>query len=358
MSWGRLGTKTATGLKKLRARPALARNIAGNFLQALTQGGGVQWAKGHTATIAEAQWALPACAGNLDVCPPLRRHKWPGPGEIHRFIRRAHKTAHGYVVIPECFTRAEAKEARDEIVRLLGQNPLGGRNPFEGRNTNRIYSLLNKTRVFDKFTILPRVLALNDYFLDPGYLLSAFHTISINPGEKAQALHHDDGYIQFPRPRPPFGTAIMVAFDEYTSTNGATRIVPGSHKWDSHRRPTEDETIPALCPEGGVVYFLSTLWHGGGANTSSRPRQSATVQYCNPYIRPIENQILAVDPRKLDKIHPRILELMGYRHMDPFIGYADGLGPRRAARRMVRWLQQEVDENPPTFAHESREPKL
>ncbi|KAL2393547.1 hypothetical protein ABEF93_002980 [Exophiala dermatitidis] len=269
-----------------------------------------------------------------------------------------HVLEHGYVVIPECFTRAEAKEARDEIVRLLGQNPLGGRNPFEGRNTNRIYSLLNKTRVFDKFTILPRVLALNDYFLDPGYPLSAFHTISINPGEKAQALHHDDGYIQFPRPRPPFGTAIMVAFDEYTSTNGATRIVPGSHKWDSHRRPTEDETIPALCPEGGVVYFLSTLWHGGGANISSRPRQSATVQYCNPYIRPIENQILAVDPRKLDKIHPRILELMGYRHMDPFIGYADGLGPRRAARRMVRWLQQEVDENPPTFAHESREPKL
>jgi hypothetical protein len=52
------------------------------------------------------------------------------------------------------------------------------------------------------------------------YLLSAFHTISINPGEKPQALHHDDGYIQFPRPRMPFGSAIMVAFDEYTEANG------------------------------------------------------------------------------------------------------------------------------------------
>lgn len=143
-----------------------------------------------------------------------------------------------------------------------------------------------------------------------------------------------------------------------SQVTGATRIVPGSHTWDSHRRPTEEETVPALCPEGGVVYFLSTLWHGGGANVSDRPRQSATVQYCNPYIRPIENQILAVDPRKLDSIHPRIVEMMGYTHMEPFIGYADGLGPRRAARRMVRWLQQEVDENPPTFAHEAREPKL
>ncbi|KIV86231.1 hypothetical protein PV11_01856 [Exophiala sideris] len=269
-----------------------------------------------------------------------------------------HVLEHGYVVLPDCFTKAEVREARNEIIRLLGKDPLGGRNPFEGLNTNRIYSLLNKSRVFDKFVILPRVLALNDYFLDPGYLLSAFHTITINPGEKAQALHHDDGYIQFPRPRLPFGAAIMVALDEYTESNGATRIIPGSHKWDSLRRGSPEESIPALCPEGGVVYFISTLWHGGGANISDRPRQSATVQYCNPYIRPIENQILAVDPRKLDTIHPRIVELMGYKHMQPFMGYADGMGPRRAARRMVRWLQHDVDDNPPTFAHEAPEPKL
>jgi len=134
---------------------------------------------------------------------------------------------HGYVVIPDCFTKAEAKEAREEIIRLLGREPLGGRNDFEGLNTNRIYSLLNKTRVFDKFTMLPRVLALNDYFLDASYLLSAFHTITINPGEKPQALHHDDGYIQFPRPRLPFGAAIMVALDEYTATNGKCDVGRG-----------------------------------------------------------------------------------------------------------------------------------
>lgn len=138
-----------------------------------------------------------------------------------------HVLEHGYVIIPDCFTKAEAQEARDEIRRLLGQEPLGGRNNFEGLNTNRIYSLLNKTRVFDKFCMLPRVLALNDYFLDSGYLLSAFHTITINPGEKAQALHHDDGYIQFPRPRLPFGAAIMVAFDEYTATNGKIQDLDG-----------------------------------------------------------------------------------------------------------------------------------
>lgn len=91
-----------------------------------------------------------------------------------------HVLDHGYVIIPDCFTKEEAKEARDEIRRLLGPSPPPGRNPFEGLSTNRIYSLLNKSRVFDKFAVIPRVLALNDYFLNEGYLLSAFHTISIN----------------------------------------------------------------------------------------------------------------------------------------------------------------------------------
>ena len=48
-----------------------------------------------------------------------------------------HVLEHGYVVLPECFTKAEAKEARDEIVRLLNKDgqALGGRNNFEGLNT-------------------------------------------------------------------------------------------------------------------------------------------------------------------------------------------------------------------------------
>lgn len=232
-----------------------------------------------------------------------------------------HVLAHGYVILPQCFTPLQALEARTEIDTLLGTHPLTGRNPFEGHATNRIYSLLNKTRVFDKFTILPRVLALNDYFLDPAFQLSAFHTISINPGEAPQRLHHDDEYIHLPRPRAPFGTAIMLAFDAYTVTNGATRLIPGSHLWGpaSEKQPREADCISAVCDEGSVVYFVSTLWHGGGENTSEKVRRSATVQYCQPYLRPIENQILAVDPRKLGGMDGRVVDLMGYKVMQPFV---------------------------------------
>ena len=55
-----------------------------------------------------------------------------------------HVLRHGYVVLENCFSKAEADEAKAEIDRLSGNSPRVGRNPFEGFKTNRIYSLLNK----------------------------------------------------------------------------------------------------------------------------------------------------------------------------------------------------------------------
>lgn len=46
---------------------------------------------------------------------------------------------------------------------------------------------------------------LNDYFLQPAYLMTSFHTVVIEPGEKEQEIHTDDGLIALPRPRPLMG---------------------------------------------------------------------------------------------------------------------------------------------------------
>ena len=200
--------------------------------------------------------------------------------------------------------------------RFTGKSPEFGRNPFEGLKTIRIYSLLNKSRVFDKFAVLPRVLALNDYFLDPGYNITAYHT-----GRQAQPLHYDDIFIRRPRPRAPYGIAIMLTFDDYTEANGVTRVIPGSHKWFNDRKCREEEAIPAVCPAGSCVFFLSTLWHGAGPNISSKPRYSTTLQYCQLYIRPIEHQKLAADPRKQKDIPTWIVDMIGYRIYRPFVGY-------------------------------------
>lgn len=158
-------------------------------------------------------------------------------------------------------------------------------------------------------------------------------TIVINPGEKNQVLHHDDSVTRLPRPRPPVTAATMIVLDDYTELNGATRIIPGSHQWGSDRLGDEKEAIPVVCPRGSVIYFLGTTWHSGGANRTTKPRYAATIQYCQPYIRPLENLMIGIDPRRAlsGEIPRKIVDMMGYRSAIPFIGYGTycGLPGRR-----------------------------
>jgi ectoine hydroxylase-related dioxygenase (phytanoyl-CoA dioxygenase family) len=141
----------------------------------------------------------------------------------------------------------------------------------------------------------------------------------------------------------------MVALDPFTADNGATTLIPGSHLWPDSRLPSRSEMIPAIMPAGSMVYFLNTLWHSGGANKTSQPRRSLTVQYCQPWIRPIENMIVAVGWEDLDAIPKRLLTLLGFS-LNEFMGYVDGRAPRTGVemrkKRLVEWaIKQKEQEN-------------
>jgi hypothetical protein len=116
----------------------------------------------------------------------------------------------GYVILPSIYNATQVATAIIELARLeelesSGPAAKAGRNPFEGFNTGRIYALADKSRAFDCFPIHPTVLALNDYFLQPNYLMTSFHTVIIRPGAVEQYIHTDDGLIALPRPRPLMG---------------------------------------------------------------------------------------------------------------------------------------------------------
>jgi ectoine hydroxylase-related dioxygenase (phytanoyl-CoA dioxygenase family) len=85
-----------------------------------------------------------------------------------------------------------------------------------------------------------------DLMFRPNFLLSQSQVINILPGEKQQAYHYDDSFYQIPRPRLPLGAASIWAIDDFTEENGATVVVPASHKWDGQQRPTPDSVIKAV----------------------------------------------------------------------------------------------------------------
>lgn len=234
-------------------------------------------------------------------------------------------TRDGYVVLPDLLSARQLADIRSAAEPLLDHH---GRNPFEGKSTQRIYSVLNKTRACDVIADHPRVLALLDRLLLPNYLLSMLQVINILPGEQAQMLHTDDAFYPLPRPRKALGAATIWAIDDFTADNGATDVIPGSHLW-GEEAPDPADRRPVVMPAGSCVFFLGTLWHGGGANRSERPRLAVTAQYCEPWVRPQEAFTLSMTRETVRAVSEDIRRMLGYSIHPPFIGQVDGMHPKR-----------------------------
>jgi ectoine hydroxylase-related dioxygenase (phytanoyl-CoA dioxygenase family) len=225
-----------------------------------------------------------------------------------------------------------------------------GRNDFEGERTNRVYALLAKGRVFADLATHPLALAFAEAELGPTCLLSACLAINLHPGETVQPWHTDDGGIQAPRPRKAWGVSCFWAIDDTTALNGATEVIPGSHLWGetmvegsagptsfqtgSYRPDNSDpgarpDAVKMVMPAGSLAIAKGTLLHRGGANRSDRPRLIITPQYCAGWARQLENMTLAVPPEVAATLPERARELLGYSIHPPFMGYVDGVHPRR-----------------------------
>ena len=241
----------------------------------------------------------------------------------------AHLREHGYVVLPSVLSDETVERVRGELAPHLTHF---GRNPFEGHRTQRVYALLAKAPSVAALVEHPEVLALVDRFLVPSYLLWGGLAINKHPGEERQDYHCDDEAGAPPRPRAAQGMSTMWALDDFTEENGATEIVPGSHAWGPGEIPTPDDarTVRAVMPAGSVMIWQGTLFHRGGANHTDATRLGITLQYCQPWLRQIENMVLAVPPQTAARYSKRVRAMLGYDLMDgTFMGYVDGRNPSK-----------------------------
>ncbi len=232
----------------------------------------------------------------------------------------------GYAIVEGVLSPAEVAAKRDELLRIL-ERTKQGRNDFEGFETRRIYALFAKTRAFDDTATHPLVLGVLDRILGQ-YQLSAPQAIQIGPGETAQNLHRDDGVYPIARPHQELVVNTMWAIDDFTEANGATRVLPGSHTWvDRLPAAGEPGVQRAVMPAGSLMFFVGSVFHGGGANTTDRPRLGVILEYVVSWLRQQENQYLAVPRETVHGLAQRLQELLGYNVAGNLIGNVDGRHP-------------------------------
>jgi ectoine hydroxylase-related dioxygenase (phytanoyl-CoA dioxygenase family) len=193
---------------------------------------------------------------------------------------------------------------------------------FFGDRTRHVLGVAGKSRIFATEVLTHPVYgAVCDEVLLPNcarYQLNIAHVMDRGPGSVRQWPHRDQAvWNQMPTPHPEVQLASVIALVDFTADNGATVVVPGSHRWeDPDRRPTDDQWVAAEMPAGSAVVYLGSTIHAGGANTTDGWRRGMHVSYCLGWLRTEENQMLAV-PLELARTFPRETQaLLGYAAHD------------------------------------------
>lgn len=236
---------------------------------------------------------------------------------------------HGYVIIPDAIDPDFCDALIDDIKRIEHDHAIAdGTNDFEGLHTKRIFNVLTKSALFGQAAIHPRVLPVVEAVLDPGLLLSGITSMNIGPDETPQLLHADDGMITLPRPHPATMVTTLWALSDFCEANGATRIVPGSHKWSHVLKPGQSHaSIAAEMPKGGVMILHASTWHGGGANVTDQRRYGMSVQYVAGWCRQQQNLMLGLSPALVSTFPTRLQELIGYSMYRNVMGHVDRQHP-------------------------------
>ena len=105
----------------------------------------------------------------------------------------------------------------------------------------------------------------------------------------------------------------FLAIDEFTSTDGAMLLVPGSHQRPQAPDRAEIEAaVPGVCPAGAMIVFDSTLWHAAGVNRSGRDRLAIAQQFTRPFITPQVDYVRALGDEMVLRHEPRTRQLLGW----------------------------------------------
>jgi ectoine hydroxylase-related dioxygenase (phytanoyl-CoA dioxygenase family) len=239
----------------------------------------------------------------------------------------------GYAVVPDFIDPARVERLREELAPIFEAMPKVDRG--DGPFSQHTHNLLEKTRAVDDLITEPALLAIIEAILGPDFQISSVVAMRPAPGDVPQRLHQDDGHYPVPRPSMPLVANTLTALDPFTADNGATLVVPGSHKW-TRRVDQKIETVPIEAEPGSLLVWHGALWHAGGGNTTERStRRSINLNFNLAWLKQRENQFIGVPADVVLDMPKPLQRLIGYQLTNFGVGTVDYRNPIETLRRRV-----------------------
>ena len=227
----------------------------------------------------------------------------------------------GYSAVPSFLNQNQVDDLctkLEPIFSVTGNRQVDDKKRgWPGYQTVHIPNLYAKTRAIDELSIDPLLLFIVEGVLGRAFQMSVAVAMSPGPGSDKQGLHQDDGHYPVPRPHQPLVANTLIALDDFTLENGATMLVPESHKWEKELDP-KAEVSRVEMKAGSLLIWDGAVWHGGGENkTKNEIRRSINLNFNVSWLRQQENQYIGISREVIRKMPERLQRLLAvsYTHL-------------------------------------------
>jgi hypothetical protein len=240
----------------------------------------------------------------------------------------------GYLVLSGFVPPPMLEELRERCEALWAEEGDDAGSEFRPEpGTRRLANLVDKGAIFAEVVSMSAILECMEHVIGPGYKLSSLNARSTNPHNgDAQPWHCDTGAVADERGYWVCNSIWML--DDFTEDNGATRMLPGSHKWRRLPEPGNSGPLPGemlVTGKAGTVVIMNThMWHGGTANRTDRCRRALhgfytrddkpQQQYQKGLLRqatvdaltPVQRRVLAIDDATNDRLSTATTRMSGF----------------------------------------------
>jgi ectoine hydroxylase-related dioxygenase (phytanoyl-CoA dioxygenase family) len=193
-----------------------------------------------------------------------------------------------------------------------GHNDDDHPDEFSGLTTKRFRGLPKYSAAVEAVLTDRRLLRMSRHCLGERIVISTAELMAIGPGEVRQRFHRDGDSWRRAALSDDILFSANIALTEFHRDNGATVVVPGSHRWPAMRDPDASEICYAEMPAGAALLYRGRIVHCGGANATTAPRIGLYVGYIPSWLRPIENFAVTVGSERLARLARETQELLCY----------------------------------------------
>jgi hypothetical protein len=240
----------------------------------------------------------------------------------------------GFTVLPSVLTQVEAARFADLLD--AADQEVGSEYVHDGAFSRHVANMPARADEFLSLVDNPIVLEVVESVLGSDIVLGSMNARIVRPGDPEQGFHSDIPKVHRRLVGPPIMVQAVWMIDGFTAENGATRVVPGSHR-AAGSSPPPDRSISHVAvptgPPGSVLVFDGQCWHGGGSNHSAARRRAVFAHYrVSPWMRFQTDPTIDFPAGRWERMTTRQRELLrmvlGVDQRNAADYYADQYQPR------------------------------